>query len=210
MKISNEYGIINNNVGGNMKTLEFFQQKKDNSESLISYEVKDKYIQMDIVDNISMQEYFMAINRYSPDKRDVFTFNVLWNGDIQKINKGTYFAFQCNNRYYNILIGDKVFKIDEKTPMDKGSVSKVFTGFENGEYELYKCMHDEYGSSHEVSCFSSTGKEFLARKIERQEFEIDCKSMIDNVEKFDGIQEINSIYDFLTYGKDAIRDSFNM
>ena len=177
-----------------MKSIEFFKQRESGCENgiyKVHFEEKDKFTKMTIDDDIVMQDYSMAI-RSNGDNLKTFVFAVVWNDEKQMVNRGTYYAFTHRDRKYNIAVTEDKVLIDETTPFKKGTIEKRLVVENSGEYDYFKCRHDEMGSTHDMEYFTSRNETFLAREIGREEFDEDLKMVFSCLETFDGLSEFDN------------------
>ncbi len=103
----------------------------DSSDSLVDKIIEEQNVfniaiseenniyRVDISDYISMTDYVERIKANDEfNLLDLISNNILWNSNMQKVNKGTYYALIVGNRLYNILINGDDLAIDERTKID--------------------------------------------------------------------------------------------
>lgn len=79
---------------------------------------------------------------------DLISNNILWNSNIQKVNKGTYYALIVGNRLYNILINGDNLAIDERTKIDDITEEIIIRfNISNSNYHYFSAKHYKSGST---------------------------------------------------------------
>ena len=179
-----------------MGTMNFFRQRmgvSENGADKVHLEKNANYIKMTIDDDIALQDYSMAI-KMSGNELNTFVFAVFWNDEKQAVNSGTYYNFNHNDRKYNVAVTKEKILIDERTPLQKGMCEKRLTMYEKrGEYDFFKCRHDEMASTHDMEYFTSREEEFLASEMTNEDFDKDVQSIFSNLDNLTTVQGVDDI-----------------
>lgn len=190
-----------------MKVFDFLKKrKKENQDNLVVEENliktaeeknidirilhKENYSKIIIADNYKIQDYSNKMQEIDTDGiNELLNSSVIWNSHKQSVNKGNYYVFRHNDKFYNILINDENIKIDERTPVGEEILNKVFTfPIGNSGYRYFRCMHDKNGSSYDTRYYNPAGT--LIFELPKEEFLKDFNETIQNLISFKNIENI--------------------
>lgn len=145
----------------------------------------------------------VTLNKYASPKEfssnetiDLISNNISWNSTHQKFNYGTYYIIKNNNKIYNILINDKVIKIDERIQFETYSHEKIIT-FEitNNILDYFQCKHNLHGSSYETLYYNSQLNGFFIKELElnKENTSNEINTILNNLNEYEFINEIFDI-----------------
>ena len=131
--------------------------------SLINYDMKstadisikkeNSYYKMIISDNTPIFDYLNKTDEIDTDGiTDKLSNNLLWNNDLQMVNKGTYYIFENGDRIYNIYENESKKSFDKRVKFADDTVLECIIYFdeESGDFVYITEMHDKNGSTHNI------------------------------------------------------------
>lgn len=129
----------------------------------------------------------------------LLSFNILWNSEKQRINKGTFYLINSNDNFYNILINDDIIKIDQRNKDGNITEEKILSFDKNTQdYNYCSLKHNETGSTIFTKYYSKKSTNVKNLELSKNEAFYDIYSIACNLENIDGIDNILSI-DLLKY-----------
>lgn len=172
----------------------------ENNNIVLSKE--NNYYKIEIKDYISISDYVQKTNSSKEyDILNLISNNILWNSSKQCIEKGIFYIIQIDNRLYNILITDKILKIDERTNKeidnqtmkDNITEEKIVTlNLDSFDYRYTSFKHDKTGDTYYVRYYSSIKfNNFL--KLSDEEALSEISLIIYNLENIENIENIINI-----------------
>lgn len=79
---------------------------------------------------------------------DKISSNIFWNSSKQKVQKGTIYVIEIDNKLYNILLDDDTIEVDVKIKLEDITEEKILTyDMESREYRYTFFKHDKTGST---------------------------------------------------------------
>ena len=158
--------------------------------------------------NISKTDeyYTITVNTYASinefinnDELILISNNISWNNEHQKHNYGTYYIIKNNNEIYNILINDKIIKIDERIQFETYTHEKIITyDIKKNTFDYFQCKHDIHGSSYKTEYYNSEENGFFIKELElsKENTIIEINSIFNNLNKYNFIYKIFDIDNF--------------
>ena len=158
--------------------------------------------------NISKNDeyYTITVNTYASindfinnDDLILISNNISWNNEHQKHNYGTYYIIKNNNEIYNILINDKIIKIDERIQFETYTHEKIITyDIKKNTFDYFQCKHDIHGSSYKTEYYNSEENGFFIKELElsKENVIIEINSIFNNLNKYNFIYKIFDIDNF--------------
>lgn len=158
--------------------------------------------------NISKNDeyYTITVNTYASindfinnDELILISNNISWNNEHQKHNYGTYYIIKNNNEIYNILINDKIIKIDERIQFETYTHEKIITyDIKKNTFDYFQCKHDIHGSSYKTEYYNSEENGFFIKELElsKENTIIEINSIFNNLNKYNFIYKIFDIDNF--------------
>lgn len=168
-------------------------EENEESKCDISIEEKDNYYIVKVNNYASIHDFT------SNEILDLISNNISWNGRKQKHYYGTYYIIKDNNKIYNILINDKIIRIDERIQFETYSHEKIFTyDIEKNNFDYFQCKHNTYGSSYETLYYGSEENGFFLKELElpQEEAKREINSVFNNISKYEFISSILNIEEF--------------
>lgn len=161
----------------------------------INVSKENNFLKIVISDYVSLNAYMhklKLINEEGIDK--LLFFGVLWNCDRQKINKGTYYVVNCDNRSYNVLLNEDGLKVIEMIKKEEITEQKSICLDANNTYHYFSCKHDKYGSSYHLRYYNPDNNNSMGNlDLSREEAYEEINLLITNLESIDGILNIIDI-----------------
>lgn len=158
--------------------------------------------------NISKTDeyYTITVNTYASindfinnDDLILISNNISWNNEHQKHNYGTYYIIKNNNEIYNILINDKIIKIDERIQFETYTHEKIITyDIKKNTFDYFQCKHDIHGSSYKTEYYNSEENGFFIKELElsKENVIMEINSIFNNLNKYNFIYKIFDIDNF--------------
>lgn len=187
-------------------------EEENNFKITVSSE--NNVYKIEIDDYISIGDYIKKM-KSSDEYRilDLLCNCVLWNGNKQKVNKGTYYVITIDNYIYNILFTDEIIKIDERTKIkldeqtQKENIiqERVITiNINKNEYHYYSAKHEQNGNTYYTKYYNKNRLYSLGTlNLTEEETYNEINSVIYNLE---GIDEIETILDIELLKKQVLAD----
>ena len=146
----------------------------ENKEFNIHIFMNNNIFQLYISDYISFLEYserMKLIDILGIDK--LLSNSLLWNADLQKVNKGNYYIALKNSKVYNVLINEEIVMISELNNENNCKIEKIIKAeLETGEYMYTKFNHNEFGSTFLEKHFSSNDTDIFENIVDSEVSEI--------------------------------------
>lgn len=143
---------------------------------------------IEVEDYMSMEEY--ANLPEGIDLKDV-AFSVLWNTELQAINKGFIFVFRHKGVLYNILLDDGLTMIDERTFVGKHVEERFLSvSSKRDEYHYSLLKHNDIRSTYYTAYFSNDMQNTLGTDFTAREAYDEISTLIKNLEGIEGIENI--------------------
>lgn len=174
----------------------------ENNNIVLSKE--NNYYKVEIKDYVSICDYIQKTNSSEKCKvLNLISNSVLWNSSKQCIEKGIIYIIQIDNRLYNILITDKILKIDERTNKeidnqtmkDNITEEKIVTlNLDSFDYRYTSFKHDKTGDTYYVRYYSSSKfNNFLDLELSDEEALSEISLIIYNLENIENLENIINI-----------------
>lgn len=163
-------------------------EEVDNFNIVIS---KDKiFFKIEITDDISISNYLSQIKLVDKyNITELLNMSILWDSRKQKINKGIYYVGMINYNFYNILVSDEFFKIDECIKIGDITEEKIVEfNLNTKDYSYSKLKHGKNGSTFYTKFYPFDL--FLDLELPREEAIFDILAVINNLENINGIEDI--------------------
>lgn len=191
---------------------------KEKFKNNITISKQNNIYKIEIHDYMSIHEYVETTN--SSNEYDVLksmAFSILWSNIDQKINKGTYYLINVNNRTYSILLKAEEIYINERTQKtiddnEKLLITSTLKNYNNdfGEYisedkylkyypKRNDCFysnlkHDSHGSTYYTRYYNMNKKySFGKLELTDQEAYDEINSLLCNLEEINELKEILDI-----------------
>lgn len=118
---------------------------------------------------------------------------VLWNDREQKINKGTFYVTNSENRLYNILLDENIVKVDERTKKDDITEERIIRlDLDNNDY-IFTLHNHEGTATVYTRFFSKKEANFGKLELSKEEFFEEIGFVIDNLENIEGLNDVFDI-----------------
>lgn len=169
-------------------------QKVEESTCEIKILKEDNYYVVIVSDYASISDFS------TNEILNLISNNISWDNKNQKHKYGTYYIIKNNNEIYNILINDKVVRIDERIQFETYTHEKIITyDIEKNDFDYFQCKHDIYGSSYETLYYSSEDNGFFIKELElcKENTSNEINTILNNLNKYDFIQNIFDINSLL-------------
>ena len=136
---------------------------------------------------------------------------VLWNGNKQKVNKGTYYVLFKDNCIYNFLFNDEKIEIDERMKIakdkDKENITqeRVITLYLNqDDYHYFSAKHEANGNTYYTKYYNKI-RRFSMGTLDLTEEETydEISEVVNNLEN---ITEIENIVDLDLIKESILKD----
>lgn len=123
---------------------------------------------------------------------------VLWNGNKQKVNKGTYYVLFKDNRIYNFLFNDEKIEIDERTKIareeEKENITqeRVITHYlTQDDYHYFSAKHEANGNTYYTKYYNKI-RRFSMGTLDLTEEETydEISEVVNNLENINDIENI--------------------
>ena len=187
----------------------FKRKKTKNTQvNIIDTNTKEENKEPSCEINISKTDeyYTITVNTYASindfinnDELILISNNISWNNEHQKHNYGTYYIIKNNNEIYNILINDKIIKIDERIQFETYTHEKIITyDIKKNTFDYFQCKHDIHGSSYKTEYYHSEENGFFIKELElsKENAIIEINSIFNNLNKYNFIYKIFDIDNF--------------
>lgn len=189
---------VNNNKVYDIKDIQ--NDCVNESKCKITISSEDGYHKVTLSDYASINEFIGS------ELLDLISMNISWDCRKQKFYNGSYYIITGNGIIYNILINDKMIKIDERIQFEDYSHEKVITfNLIENKIDFFRCRHTLSGSSYDTMYYHE-GLNFNLRELELDKDETfnEIITIFSNLDKYPFIQ---SILDFDTINN-MISDNF--
>lgn len=136
---------------------------------------------------------------------------VLWNGNKQKVNKGTYYVLFKDNCIYNFLFNDEKIEIDERMKIakdkDKENITqeRVITLYLNqDDYHYFSAKHEANGNTYYTKYYNKI-RRFSMGTLDLTEEETydEISEVVNNLEN---ITEIENMVDLDLIKESILKD----
>lgn len=185
------------------------EEEKPVFEIVLSQE--KNFYKMEISDYISMGDYCERMKEIDNlGVKNLMCNAVLWNGRLQKVDVGPYYAVVVENQVYNFLVTDKRIIIDERIKVDDITEEKYLSIYvDRNDYSYAFHKHDSIGNTFYTRFFTVTGPKFGKLDLSVEEFKEDIISLINNLESIMNIENVIDINFLKEYVFDKLerRDS---
>lgn len=168
-----------------------FEEEEEEFELTTSKE--DNIFKVEISDYIKVMNYVKRFKEDDPyNLYDSISNNILWNGDRQRVNKGTYFIIYVGNRLYNVLFQDGTIEIDERTRYENGHTDEKILKYDPQKPTYKYCIlkHDETGSTYLTKFYD---KEKIDMKFFRYPYEDAYRDITDLIANLQTIPNMNRV-----------------
>lgn len=158
----------------------------DEAKCRITISSEDGYHKVILSDYVSISEFTGS------ELLDLISMNISWDCKRQKFYNGSYYIITDNGIIYNILINDKMIKIDERIQFENYSHEKVITfDLEENKIDFFRCKHTLGGSSYDTMYYHE-GLNFNLRELELDKDETfsEIITIFNNLDKYSFIQSI--------------------
>jgi len=177
-----------------IKKIKYENQKRllDNNPNInIIISNEKNYTKIIINNYITFSEYKNQIGEL-----DLINGNVLLNGKLQKVNKGTFYIISIDNKKYTILINNNELRIDEIAEKENITEEKILIlniidndynytiiKSEKNNHKTYRRYYSKNGFVINIGTSELTRKEALEG----------INALIDNIEKSEILTQIIDI-----------------
>ncbi len=121
---------------------------------------------------------------------------LLWNGSLQKVNKGTYYVIIHNGYLYNVFLGEDNIGIDERIKVGENTHEKIISLKHDGDYNYTSFKHDKVGSTFYTMYYSKSGFPIPILELTREEAYQEISEVLSNIELVPGIEEVVDVNQF--------------
>lgn len=164
------------------------EEQKPSFDILLSQ--KDKFFKMEISDYITIVDFderMREIDNFGIEP--MISNSVMWNSSKQRVNKGTYYIIEVDNRLYNILISDGCLMIVERTKINEITEERIIR-LENTDYWCTFFKHDATGNTFYTRYYNTCGFSLGALNLTTEETIETFKPVIENLRNIPGIEDI--------------------
>lgn len=180
------------------------KRKEIQNFNQINISSKNNIYEIKINDYVSINDYNKIVNSSEEYKiLNSICSSVLWNGDEQKINKGTYYVIIKSNHIYNILLSDEKIVINERTKINFDEQSQnenilqdreITLNINKNEYKYCSTKHDKTGDTFYIKYYFKN-KVYDLGPLELSEKEVydEVSSVVYNLQNIEGIKNIINI-----------------
>lgn len=124
---------------------------------------------------------------------DNISFNIMWNGQCQKINRGFYYIVQGDN-LYNFLIDGNNLTIDERIKVDDIIEEKIIRyNFDSGEYRYSSLKHDKSGSTFFVKFYNKNGTRLDNFALDKDVAFQELSQVLNNLEGLEVVKRLFNV-----------------
>ena len=202
-KLKREKQLLQNtNKSNNLKEEYLIENNNENNNIVLSKE--NNYYKVEFKDYVSIGDYVQMTNSCQEyNVLDFISNNILWNSKKQRVQKGIFYIIQIDNRLYNILITDKILRIDERTNKEidvetkKNNITeeKIITlNLDSFDYGYTSFKHDKTGDTYHVRYYSSNNMNtFPELELSDEDALFEINSIVYNLENLENIEKLIDI-----------------
>ena len=176
----------------------------------------DHVLKVEISDYVKMVDYYERMKEIDDfNLLDLICNAVLWNGQRQRVNKGSYYVIMHDCYLYNVFFGEEETIIDERVKVDEDTIQKHITLHHDGDYNYTHFKHNKELSTYYTKYYSKKGFPIKNFELSKEEAYEGISGLLNRFELVPGSSDIldvnifrnNVLDDLVPYDEDIKKAS---